>query len=61
MSKKGRPVVDTLAINVRMLKKTVDRIDDARREIADLPNRPEMVRRMVEEWLDQNGFPIEDE
>lgn len=54
MSKKGRPAVDSIAINVRMRAETVDRIDNARRNESDLPNRPEMVRRMVEDWLAQH-------
>lgn len=54
MSNRGRPAIDTIAVNVRMLAKTVQRIDDARRKEPDLPNRPEMVRRMVEDWLDRN-------
>lgn len=54
MSNRGRPAVDSVAINVRMLAETVQRIDDARRKEPDLPNRPEMVRRMVEDWLARN-------
>ena len=54
LSKMGRPVVDTMAINVRMLTETVQRIDDARKKEPDLPNRPEMVRRMVDDWLSRH-------
>ena len=42
-----------------MLMSTVRRLDEARRREEDLPNRPEMVRRMVEDWLDRNGIPEE--
>ena len=59
MAKRGRPEVDSIAINTRMEMSMVRRIDEARRREEDLPNRPEMVRRMVEDWLDQHGIPEE--
>ena len=61
MSKRprGRPEVDSIAINTRMLMSTVRRLDEARRRQEDLPNRPEMVRRMIDDWLDRNSIPEE--
>ena len=59
MARRGRPEVDSIAINTRMEMSMVRRIDEARRREEDLPNRPEMVRRMVEDWLDQHGIPEE--
>ena len=53
MSKMGRPTVDSKAINVRILVEVIDRIDTARKLEKDLPNRPEMIRRMIDEWLSQ--------
>ena len=59
MAKRGRPEVDSIAINTRMEMSMVRRIDEARRREEDLPNRPEMVRRMVEDWLERQGIPEE--
>ena len=53
---RGRPEVDSMAINTRMQMDLVRRLDDARRREEDLPNRPEMIRRILEDWLDRNGF-----
>lgn len=39
---------------VRMSAELIARIDEARRRAPDLPSRPEMIRRMLTEWLDQN-------
>ncbi|WP_255356706.1 hypothetical protein [Thioclava sp. SK-1] len=41
------------AVLVRMPLELIARLDDARREERDLPTRPEMVRRIVSAWLDQ--------
>jgi hypothetical protein len=43
---RGRPPVDTEAVNVRMA--TLETIDDWRRKQQDLPGRPEAIRRLVE-------------
>jgi metal-responsive CopG/Arc/MetJ family transcriptional regulator len=51
MKSRGRPKVDTQPVMVRMPSELVGRLDDARRDEADLPSRPEMVRRIVEDWL----------
>jgi metal-responsive CopG/Arc/MetJ family transcriptional regulator len=34
-----------------MTDELVEKIDDARKLQPDLPTRPEMIRRMLEEWL----------
>ena len=39
---------------VRMSAELIARIDEARRQAPDLPSRPEMIRRMLAEWLDQH-------
>nr|WP_299924130.1 hypothetical protein [uncultured Pelagimonas sp.] len=36
-----------------MSSELVARVDDARRKSDDLPTRPEMIRRIVTAWLDQ--------
>lgn len=46
--KKGRPPVDTEAVNVRVLRTTIDDIDEFRRDEEDLPTRPEAIRRLVD-------------
>ena len=47
-SKKGRPSVESEAVNVRLLASFLSRIDDWRRRQDDLPGRPEAIRRLVE-------------
>ncbi len=49
--KRGRPQADTEAVNVRMPREQIERLDDWRRLQADLPGRPEAIRRLVEEAL----------
>jgi hypothetical protein len=51
-SKKGRPPVESEAVNVRFLSSDLSRIDDWRRQQPDLPGRPEAIRRLVEQALD---------
>ncbi|SNR44800.1 ribbon-helix-helix domain-containing protein [Puniceibacterium sediminis] len=53
--KMGRPKTDTEAVNVRLTREIVGRIDEARKGQPDLPTRPEMIRRMIEDWLDKDG------
>jgi hypothetical protein len=47
-SKRGRPPVDSEAVNVRMTKTDLEVIDSWRRKQGDLPGRPEAIRRLVE-------------
>lgn len=49
---KGRPKVDSEAVNVRLERKVLDSLDAWRREQLDLPTRPEAIRRLVEAGLD---------
>ncbi|MGZ9812344.1 ribbon-helix-helix protein, CopG family [Pseudoroseicyclus sp. H15] len=51
--KRGRPEVDSIAVNTRMQMELVRRLDEARKREDDLPNRPEMIRRILEDWLDE--------
>lgn len=48
---RGRPSVDSEAVNVRMDRVLLDKLDDYRRAEADLPTRPEAIRRLVEKGL----------
>lgn len=52
MAKKGRPPVDSTGVMVRIRDDLVQKIDDHRREEADLPSRPEMIRRIISDWIE---------
>ena len=47
-SKRGRPPIDSEAVNVRMTTDFLATLDDWRRKQDDLPGRPEAIRRLVE-------------
>ena len=49
---RGRPSVDSEAINLRLPRDLIEAIDDRRRIEADLPTRPEMIRRALVQWLE---------
>ena len=49
----GRPAVDTEAINLRLPRALIAEIDNLRREEADLPTRPEMIRRILQDWMER--------
>jgi len=48
---RGRPTIDSEAVNVRMERGLLSQLDDWRREESDLPTRPEAVRRLLEKAL----------
>ncbi|BBC00191.1 CopG family transcriptional regulator [Bradyrhizobium elkanii] len=47
-SRRGRPAVESDAVNVRMTIEALKDLDDWRRQQEDLPGRPEAIRRLVE-------------
>jgi hypothetical protein len=49
----GRPPTDTEAINLRLPANIIIQIDALRREEADIPTRPEMIRRLLQAKLDE--------
>jgi hypothetical protein len=51
-SRRGRPHVESKAINVRMVVDALKSLDAWRRQQDDLPGRPEAIRRLVEIGLD---------
>ena len=53
ISKKNAEKTDTLAVLVRMPLDMIEKIDALRRTEEDLPTRPEMIRRLVEQRMDQ--------
>lgn len=50
-AKKGRPRVDTEAVNLRLPREMIKALDDRRKLEEDLPSRPEMIRRALVQWL----------
>jgi metal-responsive CopG/Arc/MetJ family transcriptional regulator len=52
MAKKGRPPVDSIGVMVRIRDDLIEKIDNHRREEADLPSRPEMIRRIISDWIE---------
>jgi metal-responsive CopG/Arc/MetJ family transcriptional regulator len=53
MAKTGRPTIASTGIMLRMPDSVIEKIDSFRKEEADLPTRPEMIRRIIAEWIDQ--------
>lgn len=53
MAKIGRPRTDTEPVTIRMDRTLLHAIDDYRRTQEDLPSRPEVVRRVMREWLEK--------
>jgi hypothetical protein len=53
MAKMGRPKTDTSPLNIRMDREMIRAIDNYRRQQEDLPTRPEVVRRVMMEWLEK--------
>lgn len=51
----GRPKKDTEQVTVRLLVDTIEAIDNARKNQEDLPSRPEMIRRMIDDWFDRKS------
>jgi hypothetical protein len=47
-SKRGRPSLDTEAVNVRLERSRLTLLDEWRRQQTDLPSRPEAIRRLIE-------------
>ncbi len=55
MVKFGRPKTDTSAVTLRLHADMLQALDDVRRDEADLPTRPEMIRRIIADWLEQKS------
>lgn len=54
--KKGRPPVESEAINLRLVKDVLVALDAFRKDEHDLPNRPEGVRRLLMQALRERGY-----
>lgn len=48
------PKKDTEALTLRLGKDMIDEIDAIRRGEPDIPTRPEMIRRILQAWIEQN-------
>lgn len=48
----GRPVADTEPVMIRMTRDMIKAIDDYRRTVDDLPTRPEVIRRVMADFLE---------
>jgi len=55
MAKFGRPKTNTMAVTLRLPEDMLQSIDDARRHEADVPTRPEMIRRILADWFEQRS------
>lgn len=54
--KKGRPPVESEALNLRLQQSLLLALDDFRRQQSDMPNRQEGVRRLLAEALKEKGY-----
>ena len=52
----GRPRKDATPVTLRVYPPSLAALDNFRREQADLPTRPEAVRRLVDDALRGRGF-----
>ena len=50
----GRPPKDTQAVVVRLPRPMIETLDRLCAEKPEHPSRPEMIRRIVSEWLEEN-------
>lgn len=55
-SRKGRPPVDTEAVNLRLPREMIVAIDALRRGHDDPPTRPELIRTILLDWMTTNGY-----
>ena len=49
------PKKDTMAMTLRLENSVVAKLDELRRKEADIPTRPEMIRRILDRWLAEQG------
>ena len=54
--KRGRPPVDTEAVNLRLPRDVLDAVERYRLDQPEPPTRPEALRRMVADWLRERGY-----
>ena len=49
----GRPPKDTDSLTLRLTREMIEAIDGMRRDENDLPNRQEMIRRILQSAIEQ--------
>ena len=57
LEKKKRKKGTSEGVLVRLPDDMIAQLDDLRRDQKDIPTRPEMIRRILQDWLDTNGKP----
>jgi len=53
MAQRGRPKSDTTGVMLRLHKDMLQIIDEEREKRSDTPSRPEMIRRILADWIEQ--------
>jgi len=48
------PKKDTEALTLRLPRELISQLDEIRRNEDDIPTRPEMIRRILSDWLTKN-------
>ncbi|PWR01002.1 hypothetical protein DKT77_19245 [Meridianimarinicoccus roseus] len=59
--KMGRPPVDTSPVTIRMPDDMISALDDYRRIVPEIPSRPEVIRRVMAEFLAREVGYMDDE
>lgn len=60
MTQFGRPKTDTKAVTLRLSSDMLEIIDSERRNQEDIPTRPEMIRRILADWIEQQKIQDSD-
>lgn len=55
MKKMGRPSTDTEPVTVRLPKDMIEALDEARRNLPEIPSRQEVIRRILTDWQKSQG------
>lgn len=55
MAKMGRPKTDTMNVMLRLHNDVVKQIDDLRKDAEGLPTRQEIIRRILDDWLEKDS------
>lgn len=52
------PKRDTSPVMLRLHRRTLEAVDDLRRQDGDAPSRPEVIRRILKEHLKERGYDV---
>ena len=53
---RGRPVIDSEAVNTRLVRDLLDPLDAYRADQEGRPSRPEAIRSILKDWLSDHGY-----